>query len=503
MGVAFSAGLILTMALGQGAPSTAPQAVLAEARKIAGGLSTRTERSVAFLVLAQAQAKTGDRKGAAGSLRLGWTAYEKGSDKGLSAGDQFDWPTLFDEGDLSTLPVEYAFQFVVAGDTGAARRAAMSLGASSLADSYRQGLGQRLRGSYPAAIETVTLTTAQQGRRAARRRQILEGIQEVRKEKDAAKYSFGLYEASGELERMNDRPIALQLMREAAEISQRIENPEWRVINDAQIAEGLWRLDAKVEAKTLLAQAEKGLVDLAAGEEQRRARFTIEQTKRSMGMPNELEAVISESEPKPAAPDTGAPPSENPNSVYTLLTEADRLRSKGDVAAAKRTLRRIKVGPRDDPWVHVLAGEMQTELGDREAARANLTLGSRRNLARLQPQPYLDREAMHNLERIAAAQNAVGDKVGAQTTLTEGIRRMAGTKRWITLPHMGEGGGRPVRHDRQSPLLHAGAVALARAGFYTRAVETARTIPSPVHRAITLAVTVRDGFPPGSYRRPE
>lgn len=475
--------------------STAPAAVLAEARKAAGSLTTRTERSVAFLAIAQAQNGLQDRKGALQSLRIGWTAYEKGSDKGLSEGDRFDSHTLFDHGDFSMLPVEYAYEFVVAGDQGAARRAAMSLGMSDLADSYRQGLRDRLRVKYPQAVETVTLTAEQQARRAARKKRIVDSLSDLRAEADPSKRSYGLYEAAGELERLGDAGQALALLREAAEASDEIAKIEWRTTNDAQIADALWRLGAKAEAKVVLARSEKSLAGIPNEGERQKARFFVEQAKRSMGLPNHFDSPSVDRSGAPIAmvPGPGLKPSEN--SAYNLLSEAERQIALGDLAAAKKTLRRIKVAPGGDSWIWVLLGELQAKVGDREMARINLSQGSRWRLSQIQPQAFLDRESLNGLVRIAEAQTAGGDRSGALATLSQGVKRMAGPIRWVTMPHMGDGGGQMVRHDRLSPVLHAGAIALAKSGFYVKAVEMARTIPGAAHRAIALAGAVRDGIP--------
>lgn len=481
------------------APPT-PRAVLAEARAVAARLTTRKERSVAFLAIARAQNGLGDRADALVALRTGWTAYEKGSDKGLSEGDAWDSQTLFDVGDFSMLPIDYAYEFVVVGDLTAARNAALSVGTSGLADSYRGDLHDRLRKKYPEIADAVTLTDAQLASQKARKAELLARLDAIRAEPNPAKRSFGLYGAADELTRAGGTAEALPLFREAATVSQGIEDSGWRATDQAQIARWMWQLGAKDEARKLLAQAEKALSAVEEGEKRKSARFSIEQTKEAMGLPNDKMGVYRDTKPTagpafgPGGGSKGAMSTDasDPRSPWELLSKAEDQRAKGDIAGARRTLRAIRARPgAEGPWRQSV-GELQMKLGDKEAARANLGEASRTLLASLKPNPFVDTELLGSLEGLAASQIASGDRAAARATLTGGFKRLIGTERWATVPHYGDGKGRMVRHDRQSPVQHAGAMVLARLGFFADAVAFARTIPSPAHRAIALAGVVRE-----------
>jgi hypothetical protein len=491
--VCMSPAFALAIVLGVGPAPLTPRAVLGEALGVAARLTTRTERSVAYLVIGRAQNGLGDRGEALASLRTGWTAFEKGSDKGLSAGDAFDVHSLIDGSDVSMLPIDYAYEFVVAGDLTAARRAALSVGASDLADSYRGGLRDRLRKKYPEAADAVTLTEAQIARQEARRAEIRASLGAIRVEPDLAMRAYRLYEAAGQL----PRGEAVPLLREAATVAQGIEEPAWRAQAMAQVGGRLWQLDVKDEARRLLALAEKALTAVPEESDKRKgARYAVEQTKETMGLPNDKLGVYRDD--RPASDSTGGskpgggismrtPDSRSP---WELLSKAEEQRAKGDVAGARRTLRSIRARPgAEGPWRQSV-GELQTKLGDREAARGNLAEASRSLLASFKADSPADSETLKGLEVLGAAQIANGDRAAARTTLVQGFKRLAGTKRWAMMPTYGNGPDRMVRHDRQSPVLHAGAMALARLGFFADAVGMARTIPSPAHRAVALAGVV-------------
>ena len=138
-----------------------PKALLGEVPGLMGKISSRTEKTIVLLTYAQAQERVGDRAGALKSLRLGWSIHEAGPIRPHSKGEAFDPQTLFEYGDLATLPTSYAFEFVVAGDLADARSAAMSIGDSPLADAFRDDLGHKLQVKYPQAVGYVTLTDRQ------------------------------------------------------------------------------------------------------------------------------------------------------------------------------------------------------------------------------------------------------------------------------------------------------------------------------------------------------
>jgi hypothetical protein len=103
------------------------------------------------------------------------------------------------------------------------------------------------------------------------------------------------------------------------------------------------------------------------------------------------------------------------------------------------------------------------------------------------------------LKKIADDQKAVGDKPAALKTLLDGFHRLAGDQRWVKVAQLsmgtGPGGSGTITRDRQSPVLHVGAVALAKAGFYSEAIAMARNILEPAQRAVAIAGVVRDGVP--------
>jgi len=226
------------------------------------------------------------------------------------------------------------------------------------------------------------------------------------------------------------------------------------------------------------------------------ARFAIAQTQRTMGLPNDLAEVNRQRDAQvgvlPTPPRATGPTVSASSSAMELVGAADGLRNQGDLAGAKKLLRRVKPG--SDPsgtWI-ILAGQIQAELGDREPAQANLAAGSRIFLARLQPIIAGPGEEMMQLNSLANAQILANDRSGARQTLITAIRKLAGPDRYVKVAQMGDRTG-SVMHDRQSPTLHAGVVLLAKAGFTSDAIAMARSIPAPAHRAIALAAVVRDG----------
>jgi hypothetical protein len=222
-----------------------------------------------------------------------------------------------------------------------------------------------------------------------------------------------------------------------------------------------------------------------------------------MDVPNEFDKILRErgtsSNPKPVATAAVAPLSSGSTQPYELLALADRFIAKGDVAAAKKVLIKVKdPADGDGSWL-VYAAEKQIQLGDRESARQNLALAAKHSVARLRPQPYVDHERIQMLKKIADDQKAVGDKPAALKTLLDGFHRLAGDQRWVKVAQLsmgtGPGGSGTITRDRQSPVLHVGAVALAKAGFYSEAIAMARNILEPAQRAVAIAGVVRDGVP--------
>lgn len=499
--------LIVALALPSMALAAPPtsEAVLNEAQALIGKLTTRTERSAALFTLAQAQNRLGDRAGADRSLHLGWKAFETGTDQGLSEGDALDSFRLLDIGDFDLLPINYAYEFVVAGDIVSAKRAAMFPGETDLADAYRRGLADRLRQHYPDAVEEVAFTEAQRQRRAAQRKLLLASVAGVRAQADVTLRVEKLYEIADDLSRTNGRTEALSLFREAAAFAPQILDTKWRAIFEAQIADRLWRLDAKADAQALIVKADKEARGIPDEGKRLDARASVEQAKQTLGLPNDAGAVQHAIDvrngtvplPGGQAPMPGIhSPAADPNSNSALVMTAQELHAKGSDEEARRILRRLKPQQDDtDGWL-VLAGEMQTQLGDKSAAQQNLREGSLRFVARLQPTQNSPVEMMAYLERIAKAQVTAGDPLGASKTLRQGVARLAQGIRWVKIMHLGTGGEHLIRHDRQSALLHQGAEALSRVGDYVVAIEMAHQIQSTAHRAIALAGIVRDNLTP-------
>jgi hypothetical protein len=253
-----SFGLLVALAFSRaGLTSTPfPKALLGEVPGLMGKISSRTEKTIVLLTYAQAQERVGDRAGALKSLRLGWSIHEAGPIRPHSKEDAFDPQTLFDYGDLATLPTSYAFEFVAAGDLADARRAAMSIGDSPLADAFRDDLGHKLQVKYPQAVGYVTLTSHQREDRVARKQKILDGLAAIRAETDLGKRTWDLRDAADQLTRLDGMAEALPLLREAAVASEKLTDPKWRAIYDTEIADVDWSAGAKSVAKGLVAKAE-------------------------------------------------------------------------------------------------------------------------------------------------------------------------------------------------------------------------------------------------------
>jgi len=500
MGHLSSFGLVAALALLQvpGTPPPSPKTLLREVQGLIGQIISSTEKAVALLAYAQAQERIGDKEGALNSLRLGWSAHQSGPIRAHSVREEFDPQTLLDSGDLATLPEVYAYEFVVAGDVADARSAAMSLGDSRLADAFRDGLGRKLLTKYSKEVEFVTVTDRQRENRIVVKQGILDGLAAIRAESDLEKRARDLLDAADRLTRVDGKAEAAPLLRESAAAAGKLADPKWRVIYEAEIADVAWHADAKIEASDLLKKAETEVRAIQDLKGRLDARSTIEHTKQSMGRPNEFDTISgSPGGVKPVAQTSAAPPTLGSSQPSDLLTAAGWYRAKGDVTAAKKALRKVKDTAGGDGWWLVLAAEMQIQIGDRIPALENLAVGGRRFIEHLRPQPSVNHEHILQLEQIANDQKAVGDKAAALKTLLDGYHRLAFGERWVNVMQMGPGSGGKdfVKRDRQSPVLHVGAVALANAGFYSEAIALARTIENPAQRAVAISGAIRDGLP--------
>lgn len=503
-GLHYSFGLVAAILYSQATATTPPpKALLSEVQRLIGKIPSRTEKTIVLLAYAQAQERVGDRAGALKSLRLGWSIHQAGPIQPHAKREVIDPQTLFEFGDLATLPTSYAFEFVVAGDLADARSAAMSIGDSPLADVFRDDLGHKLQVKYPQAVAFVTLTDRQKEDRIARKQKILVGLAAIRAEADLSKRTWDLRNAADQLTRLDGLAEALPLLREAAAASDQLTDPKWRAIYDTEIADVDLSAGAKSAAKDLVAKAEIAARLVADRKQQLEARFYIEQTKRSMGVPNEFDKIMRERDssasPKPVVAPAVTPLNGGSSQPYDLLAAAGRLIASGDIVAAKKALHKVKdPADGDGSWL-VYAAEKQIQLGDRESARQNLALAAKRFIAKLRPQPYVDHEGISLLRKIAEDQKAAGDKPAALKTLLDGFHRLAGDQRWVKLAQLSmgtdAGGTSTITRDRQSPVLHAGALALANGGFYSEAVTMARTIQDPAHRAVAIAGVIRDGLP--------
>ena len=477
-------------------------AALNQANLVAAKLTSRTERAIAFLVLAQAQDAVGDKPGALKSLNLGWDAYERGTDAAVSEGDQFDFQSLVDSGDISTLPVEYAVKYVEVGSMAGAKRAAHPLGSSPLAKVYLQDIGERIKARFPESVEMLAFTEEDQVKRAARKAALLASLDKVRAEPDITKRSFQLTQISEELTRTNGRAEALPILREGIDFAPKIEKPIWRVTFVAQCALSLWYQGAKDDAKALIVSIGELDKSLSGDPVQvLRAHYAVEQSKGVMGLPNTLAQVIKDIDAQSGviAVKTETPPqTPDKNDPYFIISEATRLHEKGDDAGAKVLLKKLKLGQKE-PMVnnggfYVIAGDLQIQMNDMESARRNLAEGSRQLIASLKPRDFHPSEDESYLERIAQFQLKSGAKAQASKTLLDGIAKLSAGPTTKKIMHMGDKPDHWVLHDRKSPILHWGAEALARVGDYPDALAMAKSIEHPAHRAIALAGIVRDSM---------
>ena len=492
--------VVAVLLLSQASAPT-PKQVLGEVQTLIRKLSTRIERTVALFTLGQAQNRIGDHAAAEKSLLLGWTVFTKRPLKGVPDLDVFSIQPLFDTGDLALLPENFAFEFVAAGDPANARKAALALGNSPFGDSYREDLRQKLRVKYPAVADEVTFTDAQLASRLARKQELMASLPNLRATKDIAERVAVLAQVADDLTRAGGDAEALALCRETASLAEQIPDVAWRTIQEAQLAFQLWSLGAKEDANRLISAAAYDLPAVTDAGERTKARFSIEQSKRAMGMPNDFDKVLAEiSGGKPPEEKRASEPpplqeGQNPVGAAALVGRAEWLRAKGDLGAAKKTLARVKPASGDDGWWLVLAGKAQTELGDVAAGRKNLREGSRRFVSGLHSFPHVDPELMMRVNMLAEWQKANGDKYGVLKTLTDATARLSAGERWIKMDRLSPDGNSVTKLDRKSPILHVGAEDLARAGWYAPAIEMARTIPDPAHRAIALSGIVRDTAP--------
>jgi len=477
---------------------SAPTEVLRQAKQTVLKLTTRTEMSAAYLALAQAQNKLGDKTAALASLNSGWKAYRTGSDKGLSEGDAFDSFTLYDDGDAATLPIAYGVEFLVSGSLEKAKAAADELGDTPLGKTFRHDLGLRIRKRFPEAFETLAFTDSEREARSKRKQLLIESIDKVKAEPDVTKRAFELSEIANELERTNGRKEAIGIMRQSIALAPQISDEFMRVNFMAQAANSLWYFGLQSEAKALLAEAVK-LDQALVGDSKEvlQAHFSVEQTKQILGLPHKLEKVIQAMNKQIGViqEGTSAPnvPSEDlGDNPLKAVVEAEKMMANGDIKGARALLRKAKIQRDENGWWHVLTAELQIKLNDKVGALDNLREGARLFVASLQPAQSFPSEELGQLRQIGNAFLAAGDRKAASKSLTAGILRLTAGAVTRKMAHSGDGGNRMVVHDRKSATLHHGAIMLAKVGAFIEATAMARSIPGTVHRAIALAGIVRE-----------
>lgn len=474
--------------------------VLTQAQVGAAKLTSKTERAVAYLTIAQAQNSLSDRAGALMSLDLGWEAWTKGSDKDVPEGDRFDCQWLVDKGDISTIPTYYSIEFLVSGSKEKAILVADTYGDSDLGKSYRQNIGLEIRDRFPDDFEEIAFTRADQTTRKAQREKLLAGVGVIRSETDATKRATLLYQCADKLMTLGDPGDGLRLLREAVALAPQFSDNLWRLTFLAQSAMGMWQMGAKVEAKDLITRVSLSMVK-ATGDKDKFliAKFAVEQSKRTMGLPNKLSQVTNEMDKARGTilpTSIPIPPEGQEKSAYAYLAAAESDVQSGNIASAKQNLAKMKTARKGElgrnGWYQVLAAELQLKMGDRAGAKVNLNEGAKLYVASLKPAKFMPTEEIGCLARIAEGLVGAWDRPSAVRYLREGIARLSAGETIFKMPHLGEGGNRMVDHDRRSPILHWGAEALARTGDFPGAVAMARSIPHSAHRVIALAGVIRD-----------
>lgn len=498
----FLCGFLLVsfpLAVGQ---RTSPQFdAVHQASLIAAKLTTRTERSIAYLCVAQGYNRLGRSKEAMAALDQGWNAWKTGSDKGLSEGDAFDSFTLFDESDSSMLPVNYAAEFLYSGSLAKAEKAADALGDSPLAKSYRHGLGMKIRDRFPEAFELLAFTKTDREARIKRKNSLVSRTEKIKEVAEPSERAYLYFEFANELMNLGGKSEALDTLKQAEELIPQVEDLFLRVPLIAQIADSYRNLGMRPKGLELLQEAIE-LDKTITGDPTKvlRTHFSVEQTKRSFGLPHSFDKVIDEmNKLNGVIPREQAPNAPNPGggqALYMVIAEAQRLFDSGDKKGASVILRKITPASmkQEDTngWWHVLAGELQTAVGDKSPAAGNLAEGSRRFVSQLRSADGLPTEELNQLERIAVGQRRLGNKEEAAKTLKLGVQKLVAGPEVKKMMHMGDGGNHMVSHDRVSPILHKGAISLSKIGDFTGAGLMARSIKNNAHRAVTLAGIVRD-----------
>jgi hypothetical protein len=259
----------------------------------------------------------------------------------------------------------------------------------------------------------------------------------------------------------------------------------------------MWQMGAKADAKILIAHA-SSMAATAKGDKEKllRAKFAVEQSKRSMDLPNNLDDVIQQMNGLTGVIPAPKPKNAPDGSIYSILSEATVLHENGKDAQARKVLDQLKVATKSpilkDGWWRILLAELQLDMGDRALAKANLVLGGKQFVSILTVAKSMPTESLTKLDRIAQDMVKAWDRVGAVKLLQDGVLRLSAGPTLTKTMHFGDGGDHWVIHDRRSPILHWGAEAIARAGNFETAVTMANSVPHPAHRAITLAGVVRD-----------
>ena len=482
---------------------------LLQANQVAAKLNFRIEKTVAYLTIAQAENKLGHKTAALKALDLGWQAYTKGTDKGMSEGDRTDIQFLFNEGDSATLPEPFAVQYLEAGNKAKALEVADSFPDTPLGRAFRHGIGEKIQSRFPNDFYEFAYSPAERQRLLVKKLDWLAKVPKAKEEPNIGQRAYMLWDIANQITVYDGNKEAIEILQDAIVLAPKIEPVAIRVIFLSQAATTLNNAGAKAEAKSVMEEAIKLDVSLSNdansgdSKEVQQARLMLEQNKRSLGMPNDLDKMLKDIEKAnssaPTTPDNGGQPTKveptDLSNPFQLLVKAEALVATKDIQGARVLLGkvgRITATEMDKTGSWLLnAAELQIRIGDKEAAKLNLTKASRMLVASFGTQ-WSRGEDMLTIETIARYQIQVGDKLGAVKTVNTAIQKMTAGPDTQKMMHMGDGGNHMVVHDRRSSTLHKGSILLARLGDFDSALAMARSIPSPAHRAIALAGIVRD-----------
>lgn len=487
----FLGSCVFVALVGVQSPKLTAKGLVSEASLVAAKVVDVHEAAIARFTIGEAYNHIGSKKEALQTLRSAWAQFLQYNHVGIP--ENIDIFTLFVDGDIATMPVNFGVEFLKAGSLGDAKKAADSYGDTPLGKSFRHELGMRIRTQFPDAFEVLAFTDDERLAREKNRNQAIVELDAIKEEPDVMHRLWKYYQLGDRLMMLNAPKEAESALDQCMALVPEVKDQPQQALIYAQAAMGYWNVNQKDKAKATL---NKGIeIDSKlAGESKAvmQSHYAVEQSKNAFGMPNRMKDVTARMDQIAGGLERPtAPPSPMTDSAYDLLATAEGSVIRGDKPSARKSIAKLKnkLNSKVDADGTMLGfvADLQLRMGDLAEGKRTILESNSRMLRALKPMTMFESESFSRLERAANLQASLGDRKAGQLTLATGIQKLAAGKETIVLPHMTPAKTKNVVHDRRSPILFRGALSLASMGDISGAVAMARTIKREAHRSVALA----------------